>query len=258
VGVRRDTGERVGVAWLHRTCGACRFCERGEENLCIAPTFTGYHVDGGFAETVAAYPEFVYSIPEGVPGLQVAPLLCAGIIGYRAFKRSQAKKGSRVGLYGFGSSAHIVIQIAKHFGCEVFVMTRGEKHRQLAREMGATWVGDAYEKPPVALDSAILFAPVGELVPPALEALDRGGVLACAGIYVTDIPGLNYQQHLFQEKTLTSVTANTRSDGKELLQLAREIPLRTHVEEFPLAEANEALLKLKRDGIQGSAVLRVR
>ncbi|MCL6624688.1 MAG: zinc-binding dehydrogenase, partial [Fimbriimonadales bacterium] len=158
----------------------------------------------------------------------------------------------------FGSSAHIVIQIAKHFGCEVFVMTRGEKHRQLAREMGATWVGDAYEKPPVALDSAILFAPVGELVPPALEALDRGGVLACAGIYVTDIPGLNYEQHLFQEKTLTSVTANTRRDGEELLQLASEIPLRTHVEEFSLAEANEALLKLKRDGIQGSAVLRVR
>ncbi len=258
VGYRRDTGERVGVAWLHRACGRCRFCLKDSENLCEAPLFTGYHVDGGFAEVVVGYPDFMYSIPEDLKGAQVAPLLCAGIIGYRAFKRSQAKKGSRLGLYGFGSSAHIVLQIAKYLGCEVFVMTRGEKHRQLAREMGADWVGDASENPPAALDSAIMFAPAGELVPKALEALDRGGVLACAGIHMTNIPELDYQRHLFQEKTLTSVSANTRRDGQELLSLAKEIPLRTHVEEFSLAEANEALLKLKRDGIQGSAVLRVR
>ncbi|MEM4409136.1 MAG: zinc-dependent alcohol dehydrogenase family protein [Candidatus Caldarchaeum sp.] len=257
VGFRRDTCERVGVAWLHRTCGVCRFCLRGNENLCEMPTFTGYHVDGGFAETLAVYPDFIYPLPEGLSGLQAAPLLCAGIIGYRAFKRSRAEEGSRLGLYGFGSSAHIVIQIAKHKGCEVFVMTRGEKHRQLARELGATWVGDAYEPPPTLLDCAIVFAPVGELVPRALESLDRGGVLACAGIYMSDIPSLDYERHLFQERTLTSVTANTRRDGVELLKLAVEIPIETHVEEFPLAEANEALLRLKRDGIQGSAVLRV-
>ncbi|HWP30648.1 MAG TPA: zinc-dependent alcohol dehydrogenase family protein [Fimbriimonadales bacterium] len=257
IGRRIDTGERVGVAWLHKSCGECRYCKRGDENLCDSPLFTGYHVDGGYAEKVAAHPDFIYPIPEGLPSLQAAPLICAGIIGYRVFVRSRAKKGSRLALYGFGASAHIVIQIALHFGCEVFVITRGEKHRALAKEMGASWVGDASERPPVKFDSAILFAPAGELVPLALEALDKGGTLACSGIYMSQIPPLDYTEHLFQERTLTSVTANTRQDGYELFRLAVEIPIRTHVEEFPLESANDALVRLKNDEIRGAAVLRV-
>ncbi|MCH8275198.1 MAG: zinc-dependent alcohol dehydrogenase family protein [Armatimonadetes bacterium] len=258
IGTRRDTGERVGVAWLRSSCGSCPYCERGDENLCDTPVFTGYHADGGYAEVAVGLPDFMYSIPEGLPSLQAAPLMCAGIIGYRAFVRSRAGPGSRLGLYGFGASAHIVIQIAMHFGCEVFVMTRGQKHRDLAAEMGAAWVGEAYEGPPVKMDSSIVFAPVGELVPPALEALDKGGTLACAGIHMSDIPSLNYASHVFEEKTLTSVTANTRADGRELLRLAAEIPIRTHVEEFSLEQANDALIKLKTDEIRGAAVLRVR
>ena len=255
---RFQAGDRVGVAWLWAACGACFYCLRGDENLCELPQFTGYDVDGGYAEYITAPEAFIYPLPSGLPSHQVAPLLCAGIIGYRALHRSDIRKGGRLGLYGFGASAHVVIQIARFWGCEVYVATRGEKHRQLARELGAVWVGEAADAPPVKLDSAIIFAPAGELVPAALRALERGGTVAVAGIYMTDIPVLHYERELFYEKNLRSVTANTRRDGEELLRLASEIPIRTHTELFDLEEANEALLRLKHDGIQGAGVLRVR
>jgi propanol-preferring alcohol dehydrogenase len=254
---RFRVGDLVGVAWLHRACGQCPYCLRGQENLCENPVFTGYDVDGGYAEYVLAHDAFAYHLPRDLPTDTLAPLLCAGIIGYRALRRSDVRKGERIGLYGFGASAHIVIQIARHWGCEVYVSSRDEKHRARAQKMGAKWVGGSEEHPPEKLNSAILFAPVGHLVPPALEDLDRGGTLAIAGIYVTDIPSLNYQRHLFWEKNLRSVTANTREDGQELLRLASEIPLTAHTQAFPLAEANEALRRLKHDEIDGAAVLRV-
>jgi propanol-preferring alcohol dehydrogenase len=250
-------GDRVGVAWLHASCGLCPYCQRGEENLCTAPRFTGYDEHGGYAELLTAPEAFVYPLPVGVPSVQIAPLLCAGIIGYRALRRSDIRPGQRLGLYGFGASAHIVMQIARYWGCEVYVATRGDRHRQLAREMGAVWVGAATDTPPEKLHSAIIFAPAGELVPVALEALDRGGTLALAGIYMTDVPVMNYTTHLFYEHTIRSVTANTRQDGRELLQLAKDIPLHTHTEEFPLKQANEALYRLRHDQINGAAVLRV-
>jgi propanol-preferring alcohol dehydrogenase len=250
-------GDRVGVAWLHASCGSCVYCRRGDENLCLIPRFTGYDENGGYAEYLTAPEDFVYPLPSGVPSLPIAPMLCAGIIGYRALRRSDVRPGQRLGLYGFGASAHIVIQVARHWGCEVYVATRGDKHRKLAKEMGAVWVGEATDMPPEKLHSAIIFAPAGELVPVALEALDRGGTLALAGIYMTDIPPLNYTTHLFYEHNLRSVTANTRQDGRELLQLAKDVPLRTHTEEFPLEKANEALWRLRHDQINGAAVLRV-
>jgi propanol-preferring alcohol dehydrogenase len=225
--------------------------------LCTAPRFTGYDVDGGYAEYLLAPEPFVYPLPLGVLPSTVAPLLCAGIIGYRALRQSGIRPGERLGLYGFGASAHIVIQIARYWGCEVYVMTRGDKHRALASSMDAVWVGEATTPPPEKLHAAIIFAPVGELVPSALTALDRGGTLALAGIYMTSIPPLDYATHLFYERTIRSVTANTRQDGRELLELAKTIPLRTYVEEFPLAHANEALWKLKHDQVQGAAVLRI-
>lgn len=248
-------GDQVGVAWLHASCRQCQYCLRGDENLCTAPRFTGYDVDGGYAEYLVAPEDFVYPLPAGVPAAEIAPLLCAGIIGYRALRRSEARRGSRLGLYGFGASAHIVIQIARYWGCEVYVATRGEKHRALARRMGAIWVGDATDLPPEKLHSAILFAPAGDLVPRALAALDRGGTLALAGIYMTPIPTMDYTESLFYERNLRSVTANTRQDGRELLELAKAVPLHTHTEEFPLGMANEALGKLKYDQINGAAVL---
>lgn len=250
-------GDRVGVAWLHASCGSCPYCQRGEENLCTAPRFTGYDEHGGYAELLTAPEAFVYPLPAGVSSVQIAPLLCAGIIGYRALRRSDVRPGQRLGLYGFGASAHIVIQVARYWGCEVYVATRGDRHRQLAREMGAVWVGAATDTPPEKLHSAIIFAPAGELVPVALESLDRGGTLALAGIYMTDIPVMNYTTHLFYEHNIRSVTANTRQDGRELLQLAKDIPLHTHTEEFPLEQANEALYRLRHDQINGAAVLRV-
>jgi propanol-preferring alcohol dehydrogenase len=248
-------GDRVGIAWLHRACGACRFCARGDENLCEAPRFTGWHSDGGYAELALAPAEFVYPLPESLAARDAAPLLCAGIIGYRAFVRSRARRGQRLGLWGFGGSAHIVIQLARHAGCEVYVFSRAPLHGDLARELGAAWVGGSEDAPPVALDAAILFAPAGELVPVALSRLDRGGTLAVAGIHLSDVPRLDYQRHLFQERTLTSVTANTRADGRALLRLAAEIPIRTHTVSYPLEAANEALLDLKRDRLRGAAVL---
>lgn len=257
-GVERvRVGDRVGVAWLYASCGVCSYCRREQENLCDDPRFTGYDRNGGFADYLLARDAFVYPIPEGVSPRDAAPLLCAGIIGYRALVRSNARPGEALGLYGFGASAHIVLQIARHWGCQVFVCTRGEAHRALALELGATWAGPADARPPAKLQSAILFAPAGELVPVALEALDKGGTLALAGIYMTPVPSLDYQRHLFQEKNLRSVTANTRQDGEALLRLAAQIPIRTRTEEFPLQEANEALLRLKQDRINGAAVLRI-
>ena len=255
---RFSLGQRVGVAWLHAACGRCEYCLRGDENLCDSPRFTGWTDPGGYAEALCAPENFVYPLPEGISATVAAPLLCAGIIGYRALMRSAIRPGEALGLYGFGASAHIVVQIAHYWGCKVYVSTRGDRHQALARKMGAIWVGGADAVPPVKLRGAILFAPVGELVPVALAALDRGGTLAVAGIHVSDIPALNYQLHLFQERSLRSVTANTRADGEELLRLAAEIPLHASTEEFPLEQANEALFRLRHDQVAGAAVLRIR
>ena len=257
-GARRfRPGDRVGIAWLHRACGACRFCERGDENLCLAPRFTGWDVDGGYADFALAAEDFAYVLPDALAPRAAAPLLCAGIIGYRAYLRARVKPGQRLGLFGFGGSAHIVIQIARHHGCRVFVFSRGERHQEHARSLGASWVGGSFDKPPEPLDAAILFAPAGEIVPAALEVLDRGATLAVAGIHLSDVPPLDYQRHLFQERTLKSVTSNTRRDGVELLRLAAEIPIETHTRLYPLEAANQALIDLKQDRLRGAAVLDV-
>ncbi|HSU68967.1 MAG TPA: zinc-dependent alcohol dehydrogenase family protein [Tepidisphaeraceae bacterium] len=252
---RFKPGDRVGIAWLRFTCGKCKYCTSGHENLCPFAKFTGYDADGGYAEYAAVREDFAYAIPPALDSVAATPLLCAGIIGYRALKRAEVKPGCRLGLYGFGSSAHLCIQIARHWGCKVYAMTRDERHQALARELGATWAGSTDDPAPEPLDSAILFAPVGTLVPPALAALDMGGTLAVAGIYLTDIPPLNYERHLFHEKNLRSVTANTRKDGEELLALAAQIPLVPQTTTFPLADANRALQMLKSDGISGAGVL---
>lgn len=257
-GVQRlKMGDRVGVAWLYHTCGACRYCREGRENLCEEAIFTGLHHDGGYAEMVAVYEDFVYPLPEGLPDPVAAPLLCAGIIGYRALRQSAIQPGGRLGLYGFGASAHIAIQVARYWGCEVLVFTRSPGHQELARHLGAAWVGQAQDTPPTKLDSAIIFAPAGNLVPTALKHLDRGGTLALAGIYMTAIPTLDYDQDLYYEKTLRSVTASTRQDGLELLDLAARIPILPQVQIFPLEEANRALQLLKAGGIDGAGVLKV-
>ena len=250
-------GARVGIAWLRYTCGACVYCRRGRENLCPNGRFTGYDHDGGYAEVAVVHEDFAYGLPEGLGDEEIAPLLCAGIIGFRALKRAEVKPGSTLGLYGFGGSAHIAIQVARYWGCRVFVMTRGGRHRELAESMGADWVGPAEARPPAPLDSAILFAPAGEIVPPALEALDYGGILAIAGIHLSPIPTLEYERHLFHEKELRSVTANTRADAEEFLALAARIPVRTHTVAFDLGQANQALQMLKHDEVKGAAVLRV-
>jgi len=250
-------GDRVGLAWLAKTCGVCRFCLTDQENLCESAEFTGLHRDGGFAEKVVAEADFVYPLPKEFPGEMAAPLLCAGIIGHRALRLSEIKPGGRLGLYGFGASAHIAIQIARHWGCEVLVFTRNAGHQELARNLGALWVGQAQDTPPTKLDAAVIFAPAGVLVPEALRVLDRGGTLALAGIHMSPIPSLDYHQHLYFEKTVRSVTASTRQDGRELLALAAEIPIRPQVKLFPLHEANQALKILKAGGIDGAAVLAI-
>jgi propanol-preferring alcohol dehydrogenase len=219
--------------------------------------FTGWDADGGYADFVVAPEDFVYALPAAADARALAPLLCAGIIGWRAYVRSGVAPGERLGLYGFGGSAHIVIQLARHFGNEVYVVSRGERHQSLARELGAHWVGEAGTAPPVPLDGAILFAPAGDIVPAALAALDRGGVLAVAGIHLSAIPPLDYGAHLFQERELRSVTANTRADGCRLLELAQEIPLVTHTVPYPLERAGDALVDLKQDRLRGAAVLEV-
>jgi propanol-preferring alcohol dehydrogenase len=254
---RFGPGARVGIAWLRETCGVCAWCRRGRENLCPNARFTGWDHDGGYAEFATVREDFAYAVPPNVPDAEIAPLLCAGIIGYRAIKRAEVRPGATVGLYGFGGSAHLAIQVLKYWGCRVFVMSRGGVHRELAQELGAAWIGEADERPPAPLDAAILFAPAGNLVLPALAALDRGGILAVAGIYLSPIPTLDYERHLFNEKELRSVTANTRADGDEFLKIAGEIPIRTHTIAMDLADANRALTMLKRDELKGAAVLSV-
>jgi propanol-preferring alcohol dehydrogenase len=252
---RLRVGGRVGIAWLRHTCGVCGFCASVRENLCVSPRFTGYHDDGGYAQYAVVPEEFAYEIPDAFTDVEAAPLLCAGIIGYRALLRSELPPGGSLGLFGFGSSAHVVLQLARHRKARVYVVTRGGVHRDLARRMGADWVGETAEGLPEPLDSAILFAPVGALVPPALAALRAGGTLALAGITMTDVPPLSYETHLFHEKNLRSVTANTRDDGRALLAEAAEVPVRPHTTTYPLADANRALQDLKADRIQGTGLL---
>ncbi len=248
-------GDRVGVPWLARTCGVCRFCTSGRENLCTDPRFTGWDVDGGYAEYAVVNQEFAYAIPERFSDEEAAPLLCAGIIGYRALRRSRLPAGGRLGLYGFGGSAHLAAQIAMGEGARVHVLTRAAAARDLATRLGAASVGDATARPPEPLDSAILFAPVGTLVLPALEALERGGTLAIAGIHLTDIPPLNYQRHLFEERELCSVTANTRDDGVAFLEAAAALPVRVSTVAYDMDRANRALADLAHDHVDGAAVL---
>ena len=252
---RFGIGERVGVAWLGGTCGACRFCLRGQENLCLSPTFTGWDRDGGDAELITAAENFAYRIPETFSDEEAAPLLCAGIIGYRALTRAELPIGGRLGIYGFGGSAHLAAQIALYRGARVYVMTRSAQARALALDLGATFAGGAEEQPPDPLDAAILFAPAGGLVPVALRALDRGGTLAVAGIHLSDIPSLHYADELFEERQLRSVTANTRADGEEFFRIAAEIPLRPTTVAYPFEAADRALRDLAEDRITGAAVL---
>jgi propanol-preferring alcohol dehydrogenase len=252
---RFAVGDRVGVPWLAHTCGTCRFCAAGRENLCLAPRFTGWDVDGGYAEQVVVDEAFAYSLPDAFTDEEAAPLLCAGIIGYRSLRRSNLPPGGRLGIYGFGGSAHITAQIALAEGARVHVLTRSEEARELALHLGATSAGGEADPPPEPLDAAILFAPVGTLVPPALAALDRGGTLAIAGIHLTDVPPLNYQAHLFEERSLCSVTANTRHDGTEFLELAARYGVRTSTTPYPMDRANDALVDLASDRVNGAAVL---
>ena len=250
-------GDRVGIAWLHSTDGSCEYCGRGLENLCLNGRFTGYDVDGGYAEYSVVPAEFCYSIPDVFSDEHAAPLLCAGIIGYRSYRLAGIRPGENLGLYGFGASAHLVIQLARHQKCNVFVFTRSEDHREHARELGAAWTGRAEDTPPEPLHAAIIFAPAGSLVREALRVLRKGGTLALAGITMSQIPALDYDL-LYHEKIVRSVANATRQDGHELLQLAGEVPLKTEIEVFDLVEANQALQKLKKSEIRGAGVLRVR
>ena len=252
---RFGPGDRIGIAWLRHTCGTCRFCARGDENLCLEPAFTGWDAPGGFAELAVVDERFAYRIPDQFDDLAAAPLLCAGIIGFRSLRRAALPRGGRLGIYGFGASAHLAAQVALHEGAELYVMTRSADARQLSLELGATWAGDADEPPPVPLDSAILFAPVGDLVPPALRALDRGGTLSIAGIHLSDIPTLHYATELFQERQVRSVTANTRADGEEFLRIAAEIPIRPTITSYGFEQVDRALVDLATDRVDGAAVI---
>jgi propanol-preferring alcohol dehydrogenase len=250
-------GQRVGVPWLNSTCGGCQFCHSGRENLCEHPEFTGWTRNGGFAEFVTAPADFVYELPHQLTDIEVAPLLCAGIIGYRCLRQCEIDSwaGARLGLYGFGAAGHIAIQIARHRGAEVYVCTRDHtRHQKLADELGAAWVGGTFEPPPVKLDASIVFAPAGEIVPAALKALERGGRLVLGGIHMSPIPEFEYRD-IYWERVIRSVANNTRSDGREFIAEAVEAKIQTHTETFPLADANEALLALKQDAIKGAGVL---
>ncbi len=250
-------GDRVGVAWLRQTCGHCRFCRRGAENLCPQSRYTGWDADGGYAEFLTAPADYVHRLPAGYTDAELTPLLCAGIIGYRSLLRADLPAGGRLGIYGFGGSAHITAQVALASGAEVHVMTRGEAAQQLALNLGAASAQGAAVRPPVDLDAAILFAPVGDLVLPALEALDRGGTLAIAGIHLSDIPALNYQRHLFQERQIRSVASNTRADAREFLAFAGTHRIHVTAPAYPLDQANRALGDLAGGRISGAAVLHV-
>jgi len=249
-------GDRAGVIWLHSTDGSCQYCRRNSENLCVNAKFTGYDVDGGYAEAVIVPGDFAYPIPKNFSDENAAPLLCAGVIGYRSLKLSGASKGDRLGLYGFGASAHIVLQIARRMGCEVYVFTRAVAHRELATKLGAVWVGDAKEHPPRELDAAIVFAPAGPIVLDALRALRKGGTAALAGITMSPIPQMDYSL-IYGERMVRSVANSTRQDASELLELAAEVPVHTAVTLYPLEEANRALADMKHSRIEGAGVLRI-
>jgi len=249
-------GDRAGIAWLQWTDGQCGFCRRDLENLCERARFTGYHVDGGYAEYAVVHQDFAYPLPAGFSDEHAAPLLCAGIVGYRAYRISGAKPGDRLGLYGFGASAHLILQLARHQGCEVYVFTRSQAHRDLARELGAAWTGAAEDTPPDPLDAAIIFAPAGALVPQALGALRKAGTLALAGITMSAIPQMDYSL-LYHERTVRSVANSTRQDARDFLALASEVPLKTEVQVFSMEDANQALVAMKRSEIGGAGVLRI-
>jgi alcohol dehydrogenase, propanol-preferring len=265
-GAHRFTlGARVGVAWLHHTDGTCEYCRSDAENLCDHPTFTGYSVDGGYAEYIVAAEDFVYAIPEAFSDEQAAPLLCAGIIGFRCLRlsgieslreNSRTKRSSKLGFYGFGAAAHLAIQVALHWKVDVYAMTRDLRHQRLALDLGAKWAGDTFTEPPERLDAAIVFAPAGEIIPAALNALCKGGTLVLGGIHMSPIPSFSYDL-LYQERVIRSVANNTRHDGEDFLRVAAEIPIRSHVQLFSLEEANRALNALKNDAIQGAAVLKM-
>ncbi|MGA2835736.1 MAG: zinc-dependent alcohol dehydrogenase family protein [Acidimicrobiales bacterium] len=252
---RFGEGDRIGIPWLAHTCGLCRYCRSGRENLCTEPRFTGWDVDGGYAEYAVVDEDYAYSLPDAIDDIGAAPLLCAGIIGYRSLLRAELPPGGRLGIYGFGGSAHLTAQVAVAQGATVHVMTRSAEARALALELGVASAQDAADPPPEPLDSAILFAPVGTLVLPALEALDRGGTLSIAGIHLTDIPALDYERHLFEERTLRSVTANTRANGVEFLRLASEIGIHATTQPYGFDQADRALADLAHDRVNGAAVL---
>jgi propanol-preferring alcohol dehydrogenase len=252
---RFDVGERIGIAWLRHTCGMCRFCRRGDENLCEAPRFTGWDADGGYAEYAVVDEQYAYRVPSVFDDEHAAPLLCAGIIGYRALRRTDLAEGGRLGIYGFGGSAHLAAQVAMSEGATVHVMTRSPEARRLALSLGAASAGDTFDAPPEPLDAAILFAPAGDIVPAALSALDRGGILSIAGIHLSDIPPLRYADHLFEERELRSVTANTRADGEEFLALASRIGILVETVGYAMSSADTALADLAHDRVNGAAVL---
>jgi len=253
---RFAAGARVGIAWLHRTDGVCQYCRSGRENLCENAEFTGWTVDGGYAEYVVAPEDFVYALPEGFPDLHVAPLLCAGIIGFRTLRLSGVPRGGSLAIYGFGAAAHVAIQVARHWNIRVYALSRDPRHRQLALDLGAAWAGGSDDAPPEPVDGALIFAPAGELVILALRALKRGGTVTLGGIHMSPIPELDYSL-LYHERVIRSVANNTRADGEDFLRIAAEIPIHTEIQEFALEEANEALNALKNDAIRGAAVLRV-
>lgn len=252
---RLAIGDRVGIAWLRHTCGACRWCRRGLENLCPRAEFTGWDADGGYSERAVVAESFAYRIPDAWSAAYAAPLLCAGIIGYRALRLSSLPAGGRLGIYGFGASAHLTAQVAMQQGATVHVMTRSAVARALAISLGCASAGDTFDAPPERLDAAIIFAPAGEIVPAALEALDDAGTVAIAGIHLSDVPSLDYQRHLFRERVVRSVTANTRADGEEFLRLAASMQLKVHHQEYPFDQADRALTDLAADRVDGAAVL---
>jgi propanol-preferring alcohol dehydrogenase len=251
--------DRVGIPWLHQTCGQCEYCRGGKENLCERATFTGYTVNGGYAEYAIAPANFVYPIPDTFGDMEAAPLLCAGIIGFRSLRLSgiaENSPGKRLGLYGFGAAAHVAIQVARHWGVDVYAFTRDQRHRQLADDLGAVWAGGSDDAPPAKMDSVIIFAPAGELVISALNILNKGGTLVLGGIHMSQIPPIDYRL-LYHERVVRSVANNTRQDGEDFLRVAAQIPIKTQVQTFDLAEANAALNALKHDAVRGAAVISI-
>jgi propanol-preferring alcohol dehydrogenase len=257
-GVRQfREGDRVGIPWLYSTCGECAYCRKGLENLCERARFTGYHADGGYAEAMVVSESFAYPVPESFADLDAAPLLCAGVVGYRALRLSNVAPGERLGMYGYGASAHVIHQVARHMGCEVYVFTRTESHRALAKKLGAAWAGGAKDQPPGLLDSAIMFAPAGPLVLDALRVLRKGGTLALAGIHMTPIPEIDYDSLLYHERIVRSVANSTRQDVRDFLRVASEVPVRSEIETFRLEDANQVLQAMKHSKLHAAGVLKI-